>query len=296
MGKKTRLLIGILAGIVFLVSLISLLIKQVDYKEGDSIYIEAERVSGLPQLPNVDATPLPKSGPIGEIVIPQEEDAETEPMKILPELEEDVWAEYLAELDLQALKDTNPDIFGWILIPDTVINYPLVHGEDNAYYLKHTWNLEENIVGSIFLDGQLSSDLNENFNSIIYGHRMNNGSMFGKLYNYNSAKYLQSHPSIYIRTENEIRKYDIYATYEAKLKEYTYLLAYPTDEIKQEMIDFSLAKSVVKTEIVPDCLDHLVTLSTCTTWNRNSRWVVIGVLSAETTLSEQASISAEEAA
>lgn len=294
MGKKARLLIGILAGIVFLFSLVSLLRKQINYKEGDAIYNEAEKMSGLPQLPTIAATPLPQSGPIGEIIKPAEGSNEEEPVKILPSLEGDVWAEYLAELDLNALKDENSDVFGWILIPDTVINYPLVHGADNAYYLKHTWNLEENIVGSVFLDSSLSSDLNENFNSILYGHRMNNGSMFGKLYSYNSAKYLKSHPSIYVRTENEIKKYDIYATYEARLREYTYIVEYPNDELKQEMIDFSREKSVVKTDIVPDCLDHLLTLSTCTTWNRNSRWVVVGVLTAQTNLDESVSSSIEE--
>lgn len=287
MGKKTRIVISVLAGIVLVFSLVKLLVKQVDYSNGNDIYAEAEKISGLPELPSVITTPIPQTQGNKEKEEPEILEEDTKPVKVLPELEGDAWAEYLAELDLEALKENNKDVFGWILIPDTTINYPLVHGLDNSYYLKHTWNLDENIVGSIFLDSALSTDMNENFNSILYGHRMNNGSMFGKLRSYNSKSYLQSHPSIYIRTENEIRKYDVYATYEAKLKEYTYLLEYPTDEIKQEMIDFSLQKSTVNTGVVPDVLDHIITLSTCTTWSRDTRWVVLGVLSAETMIAEE---------
>ncbi|MFR2213338.1 MAG: sortase domain-bontaining protein [Ruminococcus sp.] len=71
----------------------------------------------------------------------------------------------------------NPEIIAWIRIPDTRIDYPVVQGTDNEYYLKHTFKKTEHVAGSIFLDKDNSPDFS-NRKSILYGHNMKDGSMF----------------------------------------------------------------------------------------------------------------------
>jgi hypothetical protein len=80
---------------------------------------------------------------------------------------------------------------GWILIPDSPISYPMVQGNNNSYYLKRTWRGNSSVVGAIFLDAQCDDDFSD-FNTIIYGHRMNNGSMFAGLAKYKNYSYYKS--------------------------------------------------------------------------------------------------------
>ena len=89
-------------------------------------------------------------------------------------------------MDLPALQQVNSDVIGWIAIPGTEISYPLVQGTDNDYYLTHTWNQNSSAVGAIFMDCRCSADFS-GFNTIVYGHRMNNGSMFAALKHYQKA-------------------------------------------------------------------------------------------------------------
>ena len=84
-------------------------------------------------------------------------------------------------VDFEALKKINPEIIAWIRIPDTKIDYPVVQGTDNEYYLKHTFKKTEHVAGSIFLDKDNSPDFS-NRKTILYGHNMKDGSIFQGLY------------------------------------------------------------------------------------------------------------------
>ena len=88
-----------------------------------------------------------------------------------------------ATVDFQALKKINSDIIAWIRVPDTKIDYPIVQGKDNAYYLKHTFQKTEHAAGSIFLDVDNEADFS-NRKSILYGHNMKDGSMFQGLHRF----------------------------------------------------------------------------------------------------------------
>ena len=103
----------------------------------------------------------------------------------------DAVAEAMNEMNLEALQRENEDIVGWIMIPDTEISYPLLQGEDNTYYLEHTWEHTKSRGGSIFLEQMCSRDLTD-YNTIIYGHRMKNRSMFGSLAFYQEKEYLEN--------------------------------------------------------------------------------------------------------
>ena len=85
----------------------------------------------------------------------------------------------------------------WIRSPDTRIDYPVVQGTDNEYYLKHTFKKTEHVAGSIFLDKDNSPDFT-NRKTILYGHNMKDGSMFQGLHKYESESYLQEHNKVYL--------------------------------------------------------------------------------------------------
>ena len=94
-------------------------------------------------------------------------------------------------VDFAALQEINPDVVAWIRIPG-VLEYPVVRGGDNSYYLNHTVQKTYNIAGSIFLDYRNERDFSDSKN-IIYGHNMKDCSMFHVLRNYQDIDFFQEH-------------------------------------------------------------------------------------------------------
>ena len=198
---------------------------------------------------------------------------------------------YLWEADLAALREINPDVTGWISIPGTQVDYPIVQAADNRYYLSRTWQKQKNAAGSIFLEQTASPDFGD-FNTIVYGHNMKSGSMFGSLRKYRTQSHYEANPCIYIADDSGIRRYEIFAAFEAEVTGYTYRLDLNTPEKREEFLRYGLARSVLETELSPGPEDRILTLSTCT-GGEDVRWVVQGVLTGHFT---ERSSAAPEAA
>ena len=162
---------------------------------------------------------------------------------------------------------------GWILIPDTRINYPLLQGSDNDYYLKRTWDQRQNAVGSIFLEHLSSPDLSD-FNTIVYGHNMRDGSMFAGLRKYRDQSYYEEHPYVYIRSDQGVYRYEIFASCLAGINSDAYSLGFPGEEARSRFLDNVLADSFLSTGIRPEITDRILTLSTCSGAGYTTRWVV----------------------
>ncbi len=187
---------------------------------------------------------------------------------------DDPYMTSLKDTDLEALRAVNPDVLGWIVIPDTQLEYPLMDGEDNKYYLEHTWDGKANSAGSIFLEKTSSPDLSDH-HTVIYGHRMNNGSMFGSLGEYITYEHWEDHPYVYIVDDAGVHRYEIFAAYEANIGSRTYQVGFSGEESIQAFLDHCLSSSVIDTGIVPLTEDKILTLSTCTSIGHdNLRWVV----------------------
>ena len=201
----------------------------------------------------------------------------TEPEEIrwvpAPVEEEDPHLDTLAETDLDALRQVNEDIIGWILIPDTVINYPLLQGEDNDYYLKHTWQGKKNVAGAIFMEYRNEPDY-EDFNTILYGHNMNNGSMFASLRRYAGEKYWKKHPYVYLATDAGVYRYEVFSAYRADVGSTTYGLSFQQEETRKEFLIHALENSKINTGVIPEITDRILTLSTCSGAGYSTRWVV----------------------
>ena len=119
-------------------------------------------------------------------------------------------------VDFEALRKVNPDIIGWIVIPGMEISYPIVQGEDNDYYLKHTFDKAENASGCIFVEVENSPDFSDN-NTFVYGHNMKNKSMFAKLNRYQEEDTFRKNPEFVIYTPEGMLRYQIYSCHVARL-------------------------------------------------------------------------------
>lgn len=183
-------------------------------------------------------------------------------------------AEELAGLDLAALAAVNPDVAGWIYIPGTTVSYPVLQGQDNDYYLRHTWERKWNSCGSIFLDSRVPRDFSGG-NTIIYGHQMKNGTMFTPLHGYGDADFWREHPSIYVADGACVRRYEVFAAWEPEVTS----PVFAADGVdRQELLALCLRSSQLDTGLEPGPEDPLLTLSTCTDRGHATRWVVQGVL------------------
>lgn len=172
-------------------------------------------------------------------------------------------------IDWKALQKKNPNIIGWILIPDTDISYPIVQGQDNDYYLTHTFENKENYAGAIFLDAYAQRDFKDK-NTIIYGHNVKYGTMFADLEKFKDAAFYNKHPYVYLFTPKQTYRAEVFSFYTTEADSASYRLQYVDDEDYLNYLDmvYQLSDTKRKTKFQPK--EHIVTLSTCS-YERNGQ-------------------------
>lgn len=170
--------------------------------------------------------------------------------------------EELKNIDWKNLKSINSDIVGWIQIPNTEINYPVVYGSDNEFYLKHSYDKSLLHYGSIFMDHNTNFE-NGALNTFIYGHNVyGEDSMFSSLKYYKDINYYSQHKYFYYYTEEHIYKCYIFSFYtdEGDSDSFTY------DAVNKnklnEYIELVKSKNIYQTDIV-DPINLIITLYTC---------------------------------
>lgn len=186
-------------------------------------------------------------------------------------------------LKVKKLQEENEDIVGWIEIEDTNINYPVLQGDDNEYYLTHNYKKEKSQKGSIFLtkdyDWSLPSD-----NLLIYGHNIMNGLMFQDLLKYSDEEFYESHPVIRFTTENEDMEFEIFSVFKSRVfyksernvfRYYDFINA-DTEEEYNEFVENAKKSSLFDNDITTKYGEQLITLVTCSYHTEDGRFVVIG--------------------
>lgn len=191
---------------------------------------------------------------------------------------ENVNGEEKFTVDFDALKKMNSDVVGWIRFEEpAIINYPVVQGEDNYEYLDKTFQGYSNTVGTIFVNYYNNPDFEDN-NTIIYGHRMNNETMFNKLKEYRDEEFWKKHPYFYIYTpDGREMKYTIYSVGEVHEASDMYNFNYTQGNTFGEFILASQECSLYDTEVNVNTRDKIVMLSTCIKGKDEYRLVVFGV-------------------
>jgi sortase B len=177
-------------------------------------------------------------------------------------------------VDFTALKAINSDSIGWLYCPDTVIDYPVMEADDYSYYLDHLPDGTYNINGSLFLDYGCASDFSDKL-SVIYGHSMKSGKMFGTLAKYKNQSYFDQHPYMYLYTEN--KNYRIALIYGAVVSANQWIdKGYAQDA--EGLLKYAKAHTTFNSSEECSADDNLVVMSTCSYEYSDARYFVVGVL------------------
>ena len=191
-------------------------------------------------------------------------------------------------VDFDELLKVNPDTIGWLRFhPEpSIINYPVVQGEDNQEYLHKTFSANENTMGTIFLNVDNSKDFSDK-NSIVYGHRMKDGSMFRHLWDYDDQEFYSKNPYFYIYTPDgrEIT-YHIFAAAKVGDTSEAYTTVFGSEAQFEEVVKEMKEASFYNTNVEVGGDDSIVTLSTCTAESDDNRMIVCGVKEKEVKLEE----------
>ncbi|MBQ1342254.1 MAG: class B sortase [Erysipelotrichaceae bacterium] len=181
------------------------------------------------------------------------------------------------EINYAGLKEKNSDFVCWLDIPGTNISYPVVQASNNNEYLHKTFEGQYVYAGALFMDYRNNSDFSD-YNTIIYGHHMNNNTMFAQLDLYWRESFGKENDKFYIYTDKKVYVYQVYAFINTSSTSYAYTSYFPN---KQDYADYL---NKLKTEeyydmgITADTSKRVVSLSTCQGQNTGKRYVLIGML------------------
>ena len=178
--------------------------------------------------------------------------------------------------DFATLKEKNADCAAWVTVPGTGIDYPVMHTPtEPERYLRKDFDGEYSIAGTPFLDGRCT--LNSE-NLLVYGHHMNDGSMFSALYGYTKQSYCEAHPTIEWETEKGIRTYTVYAVATIEDSDAWYDFVNAVDEADfLRRLDALKGSASYCTDAAPKYGDRLLTLSTCYGLTGDDRLIVVAV-------------------
>lgn len=186
------------------------------------------------------------------------------------------------EIDWTALQETNEDIYAWIYIPGTKVDYPIVqHKTDDTYYLEHNLDGSEGYPGCIYTELWNYKGFQDR-NTVLYGHNMKDGTMFGTLHNYEDETFFQENRYAFIYRPEKVLVYDIFAAYEYDDEHLLYHYNLTSDAGYQEYLDkvFQVRDmgAHFREGVEVGIQNHIITLSTCIGDKPENRYLVQGVL------------------
>lgn len=249
--RAVNLLILGVAVLVFLVSFTKLITIMHEYHRGDTEYHKLIEGYAEDAFPSEEDTR--ETGVEGQVSIPRN------------------------PIDFKGLKQINEDVIGWVNIEATGSSYPITQGDDNSYYLTHTFQKTNNIAGCIFMDCENSKDFTDK-NTVIYGHNMKSGSMFGGLRKFKEQKetFDKSH-YFWIYAPGKVYKYEIFSCREVPATDKSYQITFNSDDDFLNYVNTCMDNSFIKHALPITENDLVVTLSTCT-WRSDLRLIVQGKL------------------
>ncbi len=267
MGKWIRRAVVLVIAAIFLFSVISIIVTLYQYRVSGELYDDVARqytalaagtggsgAGGAGAGSEADGSGGTQAGLAGE-------SAEIAPIQV----------------DFEGLQALNGDIVGWIYCQDTPINYPVIHGEDNDFYLRRSFDKTNNMAGSIFIEA-LNRHGFVDSNMIIYGHHMKNGSMFAVLDSWDNQEFYEEHPVMWLLTPERDYRIDLFSGYTTSAYSDTYTIFQGPGEPLDEYLAESAAKSVFQADVELDSEARYVLLSTCAYVFDNARYVLHGKL------------------
>lgn len=179
--------------------------------------------------------------------------------------------------DFDALKAWNPDICGWIYSPGTVIDYPVVQGEDNDWYLNHTVDQKQSVIGSIFLESRNQMDFSDDV-SVLYGHHIRGGRMFTPISGYKKQSYYDEHPVMYLYTPEADYRVELFAGEILDGATGSFPLQFQDGTEREKWLDRLCSRGAFQGAELPGEDEKILALCTCTYEYQDARYTVYGRL------------------
>ena len=172
------------------------------------------------------------------------------------------------------------EVIGYIYIPNTTIDYPLMQSgiENPDFYLNHNIYGQNNRFGTPYLAAYC--DVNESDNLIVYGHNVSGGHIFGALINFKNKSYYEKHKFIYLKNvQGEVKRYEIIAVLQVNKNEFEYWKFVKAKNKDDFMVFVSdvMKKSIYKCGVTREDGNQLITLSTCDENGGDDRFVIVGM-------------------
>lgn len=191
--------------------------------------------------------------------------------------------------DFDSLSEMNSDVIAFVTIPETEISYPILQNDDDAFYLKHSFSKNDNTFGAIYIENCNLPDFSDPV-TVVYGHHLSNGSLFGKLTEYKNKEYCEANPYFIIYTKDSVNVYEIvtaskYSTDhllisafteadDSGYREFVGISENLGPELVQKIKEYGGDKAyTTESEVTKD--DKIVILSTCCD-NSTRRFLVVG--------------------
>lgn len=186
-------------------------------------------------------------------------------------------------LQVKQLQEQNTDIVGWLEIENTNINYPVLQGTDNSYYMTHNYKKENSKNGAIFLDANYNWNIPSN-NLLIYGHNLGNGMMFQELLKYEKKSFYSQHPVIRFTTAEEDAQYEIISVFKSRVYykseknvfRYYHFINNESEKEYNQFVKNAKNASLYAIDATASYGDQLITLSTCSYYVEDGRFAVVG--------------------
>jgi len=272
--KKGGLIYNILIAFFAIIAIVCIILiakRVLGYKEGQDIYSDISNEYYLNSSPTMHISSLPTTLDYYSILANQQSGI-TINYSLTEELEK-------SKSRLLGLKEKYKELYGWLSIENTKVDYPLLQHSDNDYYLTHAPNGEYLIAGSINVDYRNSKTLLNNRNLIIYGHNLYDGNMFHALVDYTDKDFFYSHRNVKVYTFDGIYVYKIFSI--AKVNERDdYIRTVFLDD--NDFLEFALRMKnqsmFAVDDIELDASSKILTLSTCTNVNPSERYSIQAVL------------------
>ena len=179
-------------------------------------------------------------------------------------------------IDFDDLQKINPEVIGWIRVGAVDISYPVAQAADNDFYLHRTFKKEDNFAGCIFENSENSKFFTDQ-NTIIYGHNMKNGSMFGHLKKFEEQETIDRNPYFWMFTKDFIYQYRIFSTAVVNKVGDPYITRFASQDFAKFLESMKAASEVNCGDVTVTPQDRIMTLSTCT-GDQSTRRIVQGVL------------------
>ncbi len=180
---------------------------------------------------------------------------------------------------LAGLKKQYPDLYGWITLPGTPINYPIMQTTDNEYYVNHSYTGGKLTAGAIFADYTCDRDLMRNYNLVLYGHHMTNSAMFNSLDKFLDKSFFLNNNTVYIYTLDGMFTYRVFSVYDTNMYYHFIRTQFTSREyfirFANEMRDNSIHPTPWQTF---DAGSRLLTLATCSNRSEEGRLAVHAIM------------------